>query len=285
MNLHLSSPKAAERRGLRLQAMLATQTEAALYFKLNLGAHRQGVVSREEALKNFKDMHYGEIADLWDPNDPNEDADSDELSDQIPEARRHSLTESETSKTSQERPMEVQSTKSLKQVTFSQAGVSDMLDRAHLDLELNRCAALASEASAAIPPCDQSSRCLRAFVATEVDVDMKKGDLEDAVKRCTKIAELLNQKLREQALFSEDRHAATAELQNGLAEEGVQLAGHSQARSSLGLKMEGRRWEASAGPMDHQEARPHRDSGVEDDDVVQVRRRPNSFPPPRGRNW
>ncbi|CAK9111360.1 unnamed protein product [Durusdinium trenchii] len=65
MNLHLSSPKAAERRGLRLQAMLATQTEAALYFKLNLGAHRQGVVSREEALKNFKDMHYGEIADCW----------------------------------------------------------------------------------------------------------------------------------------------------------------------------------------------------------------------------
>lgn len=209
---------------------------------------------------------------MWDPNDPNEDADSDELSDQIPEARRHSLTESETSKTSQERPMEVQSTKSLKQVTFSQAGVSDMLDRAHLDLELNRCAALASEASATIPPCDQSSRCLRAFVATEVDVDMKKGDLEDAVKRCTKIAELLNQKLREQALFSEDRHAATAELQNGLAEEGVQLAGHSQA---------------SAGPMDPQEARPHRDSGVEDDDVVQVRRRPNSFPPPRGkaRSW
>lgn len=65
MNLHLSSPKAAERRGLRLQAMLATQTEAALYFKLNLGAHRQGVVSREEALKNFKDMHYGEIAGCW----------------------------------------------------------------------------------------------------------------------------------------------------------------------------------------------------------------------------
>eukprot|EP00439_Symbiodinium_sp_Y106_P062061 s108_g9.t1 len=65
MNLHLSSPKAAERRGLRLQAMLATHTEAALYFKLNLGAHRQGVVSREEALKNFKDMHYGDIAECW----------------------------------------------------------------------------------------------------------------------------------------------------------------------------------------------------------------------------
>lgn len=87
-----------------------TPLEAALYFKLNLGAHRQGVVSREEAaepielsrrcalcnwwrsnekhmfataastscredkevfglllkaLKNFKDMHYGEIADCW----------------------------------------------------------------------------------------------------------------------------------------------------------------------------------------------------------------------------
>ncbi|CAJ1406680.1 unnamed protein product [Effrenium voratum] len=65
MNLHLSSPKAAQRRHLRLQAMLATHTDAALYFKLNLGAHRQGVVSREEALKNFKDMHYGQIADCW----------------------------------------------------------------------------------------------------------------------------------------------------------------------------------------------------------------------------
>merc|ERR1712113_542118 len=30
MNLALSSPKAAEKRGLRLQAMLATQTDAAL---------------------------------------------------------------------------------------------------------------------------------------------------------------------------------------------------------------------------------------------------------------
>ncbi|CAE7527418.1 PAN1 [Symbiodinium natans] len=65
MNLHLASPKAAERRGLRLQAMLATHTEAALYFKLNLGAHRQGVVSRTEALKNFNDMQYGDIADCW----------------------------------------------------------------------------------------------------------------------------------------------------------------------------------------------------------------------------
>ncbi|CAE8610039.1 unnamed protein product, partial [Polarella glacialis] len=65
MNHHLSSPKAAQRRSLRLQAMLATHTETALYFKLNLGAHRQGVVSREEALKNFKDLQFGDIADCW----------------------------------------------------------------------------------------------------------------------------------------------------------------------------------------------------------------------------
>eukprot|EP00930_Biecheleria_cincta_P050613 TRINITY_DN35802_c0_g1_i1.p2 TRINITY_DN35802_c0_g1~~TRINITY_DN35802_c0_g1_i1.p2 ORF type:complete len:172 (+),score=30.57 TRINITY_DN35802_c0_g1_i1:692-1207(+) len=65
MNNHLTSPKAAQRKGLRLQAMLATQTEAALYFKLNLGAHRQGVVSRDQALLNFKDLQFGDIADCF----------------------------------------------------------------------------------------------------------------------------------------------------------------------------------------------------------------------------
>lgn len=65
MNHHLGTPKAAEKRGLRLQAMLATQTEAALYLKLNLGAHRQGAVSRPEALSRFKDLQFGDIADCW----------------------------------------------------------------------------------------------------------------------------------------------------------------------------------------------------------------------------
>ena len=63
--LSAASTPQAQRRGLRLQAMLATQSDSTLYFKLNLGAHRQGVVSREEALRNFEDMHYGEIADCW----------------------------------------------------------------------------------------------------------------------------------------------------------------------------------------------------------------------------
>lgn len=65
MNLHLGSPKAAEKRGLRLRAMLATQTEAAHYFKLNLGAQRQGAVSRPEAVSRFKDLQFGDIADCW----------------------------------------------------------------------------------------------------------------------------------------------------------------------------------------------------------------------------
>jgi exonuclease 3'-5' domain-containing protein 1 len=65
MNLHLNSPKAAEKRGLRLQAMLATRTEKAIYFKLNLGAQRQGAVSRPEAVSRFRDMEFGDIADCW----------------------------------------------------------------------------------------------------------------------------------------------------------------------------------------------------------------------------
>lgn len=65
MNHHLKTPKAVERHGLRLQAMVATQTEAALYLKLNLGAHRQGVVSRPEALARFKDLQFGDIADCY----------------------------------------------------------------------------------------------------------------------------------------------------------------------------------------------------------------------------
>lgn len=65
MNLHLSSPKAAERHGLRLQAMVATRTDAALYLKLNLGGHRQGVVSRPESLSSFEDLQFGDIADCW----------------------------------------------------------------------------------------------------------------------------------------------------------------------------------------------------------------------------
>lgn len=65
MNHHLASPKAAERRGLRVQAMLATRTEEALYFKLNLGAHRQGAVSRPVALARFSDLQFGDIADCW----------------------------------------------------------------------------------------------------------------------------------------------------------------------------------------------------------------------------
>merc|ERR1712039_677580 len=59
------SPSAVERRGLRLQAMLATRTDSALYFKLNLGAQRQGVVSRPDALSRFKDLQFGDIADCW----------------------------------------------------------------------------------------------------------------------------------------------------------------------------------------------------------------------------
>mmetsp|Transcript_23368 Transcript_23368/g.51611 ORF Transcript_23368/g.51611 Transcript_23368/m.51611 type:complete len:109 (-) Transcript_23368:78-404(-) len=65
MNLHLPSPRAIERRGLRLQAMLATRTEGNLYFKLNLGATRQGVVSRPDALVRFQDLQFGEIVDCW----------------------------------------------------------------------------------------------------------------------------------------------------------------------------------------------------------------------------
>lgn len=65
MNLHLMSPKAAERRGLRLQAMVATRTENALYMKLNLGAQRQGAVSRDEALSRFKDLKFGDVVDCW----------------------------------------------------------------------------------------------------------------------------------------------------------------------------------------------------------------------------
>merc|ERR1712003_108470 len=58
MNLHLSSPKAIERRGLRVQAMLATQNETSMYFKLNLGAQRQGAVSRPDAVSRFKDVQF-----------------------------------------------------------------------------------------------------------------------------------------------------------------------------------------------------------------------------------
>ncbi|CAK0899445.1 unnamed protein product, partial [Prorocentrum cordatum] len=65
MNLHLGSPKAVEKRGLRLQAMLATRTDAALYFKLNLGSHRQGAASRPEAVSRFRDMQFGDVADCW----------------------------------------------------------------------------------------------------------------------------------------------------------------------------------------------------------------------------
>lgn len=65
MNIHLASPSAVERRGLRLQAMLATRTEDNLYFKLNLGAHRQGAVSRPVALARFSKMSFGDIADCW----------------------------------------------------------------------------------------------------------------------------------------------------------------------------------------------------------------------------
>lgn len=65
MNLHLNSPKAAEKRGLRLQAMLATRTEKAMYFKLNLGAQRQGAVSRPDAIARFRDMEFGDVAECW----------------------------------------------------------------------------------------------------------------------------------------------------------------------------------------------------------------------------
>eukprot|EP00927_Polykrikos_kofoidii_P043792 TRINITY_DN37893_c0_g1_i1.p1 TRINITY_DN37893_c0_g1~~TRINITY_DN37893_c0_g1_i1.p1 ORF type:complete len:398 (-),score=49.81 TRINITY_DN37893_c0_g1_i1:78-1271(-) len=65
MNQHLASPKAAERRGLRLQAMLATQTETALYLKLNLGNQRQGAVSRPEAMSRFRDFQVGDVIDCW----------------------------------------------------------------------------------------------------------------------------------------------------------------------------------------------------------------------------
>lgn len=65
MNHHLGSPKAVEKRGLRLQAMLATRTEAALYFKLNLGAHRQGAVSRPDAISRLKGAQFGDIIDCW----------------------------------------------------------------------------------------------------------------------------------------------------------------------------------------------------------------------------
>jgi len=65
MNLHIASPKAVEKRGLRLQAMLATQTEAAWHFKLNLGASRHGAVSRPEALSRFQELQFGDIVDCW----------------------------------------------------------------------------------------------------------------------------------------------------------------------------------------------------------------------------
>lgn len=64
MNMHLQSPKAVERRGLRLQAMLATRTKDTLYFKLNLGS-RQGAASRPDAVSRFKGLKFGEMVDCW----------------------------------------------------------------------------------------------------------------------------------------------------------------------------------------------------------------------------
>ncbi len=65
MNPHLRSPSAVERKGLRLQAMFASRNERGMYFKLNLGVQRQGVVSREESLRRFESMRIGDVADCF----------------------------------------------------------------------------------------------------------------------------------------------------------------------------------------------------------------------------
>jgi len=65
MNTHLASPKAVEKRGLRLRAMLATKTESSLYFKLNLGAHRQGAATRPDAVSRYDGMKCGDVAECW----------------------------------------------------------------------------------------------------------------------------------------------------------------------------------------------------------------------------
>merc|ERR1719428_1201834 len=65
LNLHFGSAGALEKRGARVQAMLATRTEAALHFKLNLSGQQQGVVSRPEALTRFHSVKLGEVVDCY----------------------------------------------------------------------------------------------------------------------------------------------------------------------------------------------------------------------------
>jgi len=140
------------------------------------------------------------VSECWDPHEDESDGTSNRSYHS--QVRRHSLTESETSKQSNNpQDTEVQSTKSLKQVTWSQAQnlEADPADvnawnKEQLDVELNKCAALTVKETSD----DQSTRCPETSVVGEADGNVSQEDLEDAVKRCTKIAELLNQRLREQ---------------------------------------------------------------------------------------
>eukprot|EP00397_Hematodinium_sp_SG-2012_P040951 GEMP01044992.1.p1 GENE.GEMP01044992.1~~GEMP01044992.1.p1 ORF type:complete len:297 (-),score=61.65 GEMP01044992.1:820-1710(-) len=51
-------------KGMRLKAMMTAKANDAMYFKLNLGMSRNGVVSRTESLGQFQDLRLGDICDV-----------------------------------------------------------------------------------------------------------------------------------------------------------------------------------------------------------------------------
>lgn len=205
------------------------------------------------------------VSEVWDSHQVSDD-ESDGTSGDLSQARRQSITESETSKQSnQECPLEVHSTKSLKQVTWLQeqnveddhADKVNQWNKEQVDIELNKCAALTSEASASSPQAgDQSTRLPETSVAGEVDVnDKSKEDLEDAVKRCTKIAELLNQRLQEQ----KDTEQTAQKGQVNLPEPPAEVAS-----------------------TEVQDARPEQHADDSHCEAEASRGRPRSLPPRRG---
>eukprot|EP00400_MALV-I_sp_L67-5_P000336 gene336-448_t len=64
LNQHLQSTNDLQQKALRVQAMLVTANQQALYFKMNAGAV-SGVVSRPESVARFKSIAVGDTVDCY----------------------------------------------------------------------------------------------------------------------------------------------------------------------------------------------------------------------------
>ena len=64
LNQHLQSSKDLFQKAIRVQAMLVTANQQALYFKLNAGGV-SGVVSRPDSVSRFKSTAVGETVDCY----------------------------------------------------------------------------------------------------------------------------------------------------------------------------------------------------------------------------